>query len=213
MSLNHLLLWLSAKGHGSWSQFRGAVESLCVERDDGPELPDDLDRAGARGSDLPVYQQHRFALQRLAHVEFFSKEQDHDWRVVPPVIALFPSSLQEGVLCGARSPELLEGLDRFDDLNVVRTGAPDMPERIVVRWHLSSRWSRLIAAWRPSFSQIPPRPYCRLYRSSAIRPLGIGRQFLRRKVGRFIVSPRRVLSGPNPWRPMQRRHGPHSFGS
>ena len=84
MNLDLLLLWLSAKGQGSWSQFRGAVEELCIEQEyDTPETTDDLDRAGVNGSDLPLYQWTRFALQRLGHVEFFSTGTDHDWRVCP----------------------------------------------------------------------------------------------------------------------------------
>ena len=36
MSLNDLLLWLSAKGEGSWAQFRAAVERLHVDAEDEP---------------------------------------------------------------------------------------------------------------------------------------------------------------------------------
>ena len=134
MNLDLLLLWLSAKGQGSWSQFRGAVEELCIEQEyDTPETTDDLDRAGVNGSDLPLYQWTRFALQRLGHVEFFSTGTDHDWRVVPPVVALLPSQPSEGILCGARSSGLLKRLDLVDDLEVISADAPGMPQRIVVR--------------------------------------------------------------------------------
>ena len=130
MSLDSLLLWLSAKGEGSWSQFRGAVEALCVEQDEGSQISDELDRAGANGSDLPVYQRNRFALECLGHVEF---EADRRWRVVPPVVALLPNNSGEGVLCGARSSGLLERLDRVGELHVTRTDGPGMPQRLVVR--------------------------------------------------------------------------------
>ena len=78
MNLDHLLLWLSVKGQGSWSQFRGVVEELCVEETDGaPEVDDEGERPAKAGSDLPVYQRARFALQRLGHVEFFSTQVEY----------------------------------------------------------------------------------------------------------------------------------------
>lgn len=134
MSLDHLLLWISAKGQGSWSQFRGAVEELCVEQDaESSGVVDDADRSDAIGSDLPLYQRNRFALQRLGHVEFFSNEAEHGWRVVPPVVALLPSNSGEGILCGARFSDLFESLDRVDDVDIIRTDAPGMPQRIEIR--------------------------------------------------------------------------------
>ncbi len=134
MSLDHLLLWLSAKGQGSWPQFRGAVEELCVEQDfEQADADDEGDRPARTSSDLPVYQRARFALQRLSHVEFFSTEAGHDWRVVPPTVALLPGDPSEGLLCGARSPELMQRLDRIADLHVVTADAPGMPQRILVR--------------------------------------------------------------------------------
>jgi hypothetical protein len=33
VTLDHLLLWLSAKGAGSWPQFRAAVEELHIEQE------------------------------------------------------------------------------------------------------------------------------------------------------------------------------------
>ena len=132
MSLEHLLFWLSAKGQGSWSQFRGAVEELYAGQDQLSLEADDAEvyPSNAR-SDLPVYQLVRFALERLGHVEFLSNEAGKYWRVVPPALALFPTSAYEGVLCGARSPELLHRLE--SELEVARVTAAGMPDRIVVR--------------------------------------------------------------------------------
>jgi len=142
VSLDHLLLWLSAKGRGSWSQFRGAVEALCVEQDEAePSADDEGDHPATNTSDLPVYQQVRFALQRLAHVEFFSNQIDQGWRVVPPVIALLPGRPGEGLLCGARSPDLLEGLHRLDDLDVIRAESTGMPQRLLLRGTPQAIWS------------------------------------------------------------------------
>ena len=132
MSLEHLLLWLSGKGQGSWSQFRGAVEELCAEQDHGSLETDEEGEGPARvASDLPVYQRARFALQCLGHVEFFSNQAEQGWRVVPPTLALLPGSPGEGLLCGARSPDLLERL--ATDFEIARTTSPGMPDRIAVR--------------------------------------------------------------------------------
>lgn len=128
MSLDHLLLWLSAKGAGSWSQFRAAVEELHVQRQASP--PDDSD--GDRpGPDLPVYHEVRFALQRLAHVEFRAGEGGHAWRVVPPSVAFMPGAAARGLLCGARSVALLERLRDVADVEV--SPIEGMPQRVVLR--------------------------------------------------------------------------------
>ena len=132
MSLEHLLLWLSAKEQGSWSQFRGGVEQLCSEPESAfSETEDDREPPATAGGGLPLYQHIRLALQRLGHVEFFYSPKDSDWRVVPPTVALFPQRLGEGVLCGARSPDLLQGL--VANLDVLPTVADGMPDRIVLR--------------------------------------------------------------------------------
>src|SRR5947199_9875010 len=109
MSLDHMLLWLSAKGQGSWSQFRGAVEELHTQQRNALDNTDDEgDRPYDAESDLPLYQHVRFALQRLGHVEFYTG--DTEWRVVPPTVALLTGAGNEGLLCGARSPALLKRL-------------------------------------------------------------------------------------------------------
>jgi hypothetical protein len=134
VSLDHLLLWLSAKGQGSWPQFRGAVEELCAEQEYGSaDADDEGERPAKTSSDLPIYQRARFALQRLAHVEFFSNQVSQDWRVVPPTVALLPSEPGKGLLCGARSPDILERLNHVGDIEVVRAAIPGIPERILIR--------------------------------------------------------------------------------
>lgn len=145
VSLEHLLLWLSAKGQGSWSQFRAAVEQLYAGQDHEPLVDYDDGEHHATRSGLPVYQQVRSALERLGHVEFFPSVGP-DWRVVPPTVVWFPESnpgigsrswrreqavTREGLLCGARSPSLLRRLK--DEFHVDRTTAPGTPDRIVVR--------------------------------------------------------------------------------
>jgi hypothetical protein len=127
-----MLLWLSAKGQGSWSQFRAAVEELHTEQGELEPDIDDGTSAGA-GSDLPIYQQVRFALQRLGHVEFYAGEMENGWRVVPPTVAIQTRASAEGVLCGARLPALLESLSADNDLVVYASRIDGMPQRMVVR--------------------------------------------------------------------------------
>jgi hypothetical protein len=134
MSLNHLLLWLSAKGEGSWTQFRAAVEVLHVDaEDESLEDNDEGTRQAVVTSDLPIYQRVRFALQRLGHVEFFASEADQGWRIVPPAIALRPGCESEGVLCGARTPNLLQALSSTQSIDVLVDTGPGIPDRILVR--------------------------------------------------------------------------------
>ena len=133
--LDHLFLWLSAKGNGSWSQFRSAVEALLADqinesRDSGEEKTG----SGANHAVLPVHQRISLELQRLGHCEFSWNEQGQgSWRVVPPTIALLPNRRDTGILCGARSPDLLERLDDLEDIKVKRTERIWMPLRITVQ--------------------------------------------------------------------------------
>src|SRR5437868_5036674 len=109
---NELLLWLSARKEGSWNQFRGAVESLHLP-DDAPADDDaeaEIDSEEEQDqSGLPIYQELRLNLQRLAHAEFFARECKDGWRVTPPTLACCGDEALGwvGILCGARS----RGLD------------------------------------------------------------------------------------------------------
>ena len=87
---NRLLLWMSARTEGSWSQFRSAVEELRVSEGEDAIAPESAD-----GSDqyaLPIYQAVRLNMQRLGHVEFFSGAGDSGWRVTPPTLAAYRST-------------------------------------------------------------------------------------------------------------------------
>jgi hypothetical protein len=132
VSFDHMLLWLSAKGQGSWSQFRAAVEELDTQQG---ELKLDAEDSSSMviASDLPIYQQVRFAFERLGHVEFYSAGAENGWRIVPPSVAMRSRGSTEGVLCGARSPALLERLFANKDLTVEALQIGGMPQRIVVR--------------------------------------------------------------------------------
>jgi len=128
MSLNDLLTWMSARGSGSWSQFRAAVEELHVEPCNAEEDGESADDATA--SDLPVYQAVRLGLQRLAHVEFYSATAEAEWRVVPPALAVHQEGDHwVGVLCGARPPGLCDGITP-GSVTWESQAAPGMPDRI-----------------------------------------------------------------------------------
>jgi hypothetical protein len=135
MMLDRILLWLSAKGEGSWSQFRAAVEELAAQQygDLAEESEDDGERSIGFGTDLPIYQQVRFSLQRLGHVEFYTDEAENRWRVVPPVVAFLSDTPDCGLLCGARSPVLLERLAELADVDVLASEIEGMPQRILLR--------------------------------------------------------------------------------
>ena len=135
MRLDHLLLWLSAKGNGSWAQYRGAVEVLLSDQtNESRDSNEEKAGSGVNHSVLPVHQQICLELQRLGHVEFSWNEQGQgSWRVVPPTIALLPNRRDKGILCGARSPELPARLDALEDIKVERTERAWMPQRMTVQ--------------------------------------------------------------------------------
>lgn len=130
MSSDNLLIWMSARGQGSWQQFRSAVEEFHVESRDSEQDSETGDDSTA--SDLPVYQAVRLGLERLAHVEFVSSGTERRWRVVPPVMVINQQDKRSvGILCGARYPGLrddlngLPGTVSWDSCDI-----PGMPDRI-----------------------------------------------------------------------------------
>jgi hypothetical protein len=135
LNLDRLLLWLSARGQGSWSTFRAGVEEFCNDQTDTLpiESDDEGDRSADAGSDLPIYQRARFALQRLGHVEFYTLGAENGWRVVPPTVAFPADEGEMGLLCGARSPALIDSLHQFGDIDVLLSELEDMPQRIQLK--------------------------------------------------------------------------------
>jgi len=98
MGPDELLLWLSARGEGSWGQFRSAAEEILSGADGTP--------VNGRAAS---YQEMRFALEQLGHVEFEGRDGEGGWRVAPPVMAVSRQSENLiGIICGARSPHLIE---------------------------------------------------------------------------------------------------------
>lgn len=130
MTPNELLLWMSARKEGSWVQFRSAVETL------------DLAASAERGEEdltLPLHQRIRYNLERLGHIEFDAGECEDGWRVAPPVLALSDhSGMATGVLCGARTPKVVERFERAGGaVQLERTSQAECP-----RHHPRSRFQR-----------------------------------------------------------------------
>lgn len=102
MSANNLLLWMSARGAGSWQQFRAAVEELHIMGDTNAQDADEVDP-----STFPLYQSLRLNIQRIGHAEFFYDDNGPDWRVTPPSLAISKLGQEwHGLVIGARSPGL-----------------------------------------------------------------------------------------------------------
>lgn len=91
--MNELLLWMSARQAGSAQSFRSQIAAL-----------------GGVGRRSP----HRVAewnLSKLGHAEFGSAATGEGWRVAPPVLAAGdPNKNGHALLCGARTPSLLDRL-------------------------------------------------------------------------------------------------------
>lgn len=116
MSSNELLFWLSARVHGSWAQFRSAVEEMVTV---------DPTIEGGEGR-IAVHHQERFNLQTLAHVEFDATGCENGWRVTPPTLAICQQSASEyfGILSGARLPATVGRFIEAAKANAYRHAVP-----------------------------------------------------------------------------------------
>ncbi len=121
MGPNELLLLLSARKSGSWYQFRSCVDEIMADEE-----------GDAFG--LPLHQRIRLNLSRLGHVEFADSEESEDWRAAPPVLALTKTPRGfRGILCGARSLNLLERFQAASAaLPVEQIALPDCPDALRV---------------------------------------------------------------------------------
>jgi hypothetical protein len=137
VTANELLLWMSARGQGSWSQFRAAVEELHIAEQESTVISVEDEEPAGRTS-LPLYQSLRLNLQRLAHAEFFAGAHTDDWRVTPPCLSFMRHRTHWlAVVTGARSDLLLQHLHSAAQAvhietvaleacpNTIRLNAPD----------------------------------------------------------------------------------------
>ena len=132
MIVNDLLLWLSAKGSGTWSRYRGAIDEMLSAGEPNGE-GDDIDDL-ADIEELPIHHRIRLNLERLAHVEFFRNEFPTGWRVVPPTLSCRtnPDGVV-GILCGARTDQLLARIkNATSDLRVNVVSQLECPDRIEI---------------------------------------------------------------------------------
>ena len=113
---------MSARGQGSWTQFRSTVECLWRSTSESPERADDAEAGDS--SALPLHQSLRLNLERLGFAEFFGPREDREWRVAPPVLAVTPAgSGYTGFIVGARSDALLHRIRTAIDVNNIRVEA------------------------------------------------------------------------------------------
>lgn len=118
MSGELLLHWLSHLGEGTWNRFRGAAAGI---------VPPDSDA-------MRKLQFWRNRLSDLGHVDFFA-DGSQRWRVRQPVLAGLCGLEGVAVLCGARSPKLVQTLQSATEKHGCRfdvSGLPDLPSRVTV---------------------------------------------------------------------------------
>jgi hypothetical protein len=130
MNANALLYWMSARGQGSWQQFRTAVEEL--ELNETTDIEGEDDDAPDEYA-LPLYQTLRFNLQRLGHAEFFAGAGTADWRVTPPSLAMTQRGSEWlGIVAGARSLALLNRIHgAAGNGNIVMRSMSGYPDQLL----------------------------------------------------------------------------------
>lgn len=132
MTADSLLIWMSARGQGSWHQYASAVEELHLP-EEGEEAQPEQPEEGLGGR-LSLQNLLRLNLQRLGHAEFRAGARPHEWRIAPPVLALTETPEgAKGVLAGARSKRLMERLhDAASRVATTITPQQSGPDAVVV---------------------------------------------------------------------------------
>src|SRR5262249_48169125 len=115
-----LLLWMSARGAGSFDSFKMRASAIDVR---------------ARSRVFASYRIAQWNLSVLGHAEFLDMAAGPGWRVAPPVISADDyQSPDRAVLCGARTTALLNRLSAaFGDSRLRATqqdAGPDLIEII-----------------------------------------------------------------------------------
>jgi hypothetical protein len=104
MKANQLLYWMSHLGEGTWESFKNAVQELAEPE----EKEEDILRILIRRT--------RFRLSDIGSVDFSVKKRLR-WQVLEPVLASFTETPERAVLCGGRSPLLIEQLEGAAKIN------------------------------------------------------------------------------------------------
>lgn len=113
-----LLHWLSHLGEGTWNRFRSTVAGIL--------LPDDDARRRL--------QFWRNRLSDLGHVDFFVNGS-HRWRVRQPMLAGTCGLEGSAMLCGARTPKIVQLLQAAADKHgcgFELSPLLDLPSRVIV---------------------------------------------------------------------------------
>ena len=113
MAMNALLLWMSARQSGSTGSFRSKVTELGLTRG------------------RPAHRVVQWNLEKLGHAEFGQASAGAGWRVAPPILAAGdPMRSPSAVLCGARTPALLDRLSSGDvrKRRQIQSEGPDIVE-------------------------------------------------------------------------------------
>jgi hypothetical protein len=144
---NDLFAWLSAKGSGTWSRYRAAVDDMQVT-DESSGVDEDIAEDMADRGGFPVYHRLRLNLERLGHAEFFRNDFPNGWRIVPPTLASVDTKIGAvGVLCGARTDQLMARIkSAAGDLRIEKCPQPECPDRILVIAEEQSELRQLAAA-------------------------------------------------------------------
>lgn len=122
MKGNELLYWMSHLGEGTWESFKNAVAELAQPDERREEVLGDL------------VTRTRFRLSDIGSVTF-SADQRRRWRVIDPVLASFTENPDRGVLCGGRSPalmQLLNAVAKSEQCTIEIRPRPNLPDLISV---------------------------------------------------------------------------------
>ena len=154
MNPNELLLWLSATGGGTWSRYRTALNELAVPGTSDDPM-DDTDENVPVTRSLPQHLRIKFNLERLGHAEFFRRDFKNGWRIVPPTLISMPGGTDaHGLLCGARTKQLLTSLrELVGERKILVTPQVECPDRIVLKCSKPQELSEVATAGKIFFQK------------------------------------------------------------
>jgi hypothetical protein len=104
MKANQLLYWMSHLGDGTWESFKNAVGELAEPDEKQEDKLQDLVR------------RTRFRFSDIGSVDF-STEKRRRWQVIEPLLASFAEKPESAILCGGRSPALVDQLQSAANAN------------------------------------------------------------------------------------------------